>query len=228
MPDEPAALRTAIIEKILVADRHSAVELILRWAKTQDDNLAVLDLLESVLGEIGRWWDTDEGASLAHGYVAAKVAEDVLESLLASGESGPAGLASKGPMVLGNIEDDCHALGRRLVGTFLRTAGWEVIDLGTDVPAEEFVDKALEVGARVIGVSAMMYSTAMNIVKLRQEIDKRGLTGRLQLAVGGAVFVLRPELVKEVGGDGTARNALTAPRMVEELWERAKNAGSLT
>jgi methanogenic corrinoid protein MtbC1 len=131
---------------------------------------------------------------------------------------------SKGAVVIGCTEDDYHPLGCRLVGVFLKTAGWEVHDLGTDVLAGEFVDKAEESGARVIGVSAMMYSTADHIPKLRHEIDARGLKGRLQLAVGGAVFVLRPELVGEVGGDGTAKNATLAPALVDDLWTRSLSA----
>lgn len=73
----------------------------------------------------------------------------------------------------------------------------------------------------MIGVSAMMYTTALNIKSLRAEIDRRGLTGKIQLAVGGAVFVLRPDLVDEIGGDGTARNAMAAPALFDDLWEKA-------
>ena len=82
----------------------------------------------------------------------------------------------------------------------------------------DFVDAALANGARVIGVSAMMLTTAENIRALRSEIDARGLGGRIQLAVGGAVFKLRPELMLEVGGDGTASSAIQAPELFERLW----------
>ena len=113
-------------------------------------------------------------------------------------------------MVIGNIEEDFHALGRQMVRTFSRAEGWDVIDLGNDVPAAEFVSKALAAGARVIGVSAMMSTTAGNVAKVRAEIDRRGLNGRLRLAVGGAVFVVLPGLADEVGADGSAPNALAA------------------
>ena len=73
--------------------------------------------------------------------------------------------------MIGNIEDDFHSLGRQTVCPFLTAAGWEVHDLGNDVPAEQFLDKALEVNASVIGVSAMMQTTALNIRKLRAMID---------------------------------------------------------
>lgn len=103
------------------------------------------------------------------------------------------------------------------MGLFLAAAGWEVHDLGNDVPAEELLEKAIEVGACVVGASAMMQTTALNIRKLRQLIDQRGLTERIKLAVGGAVFNWRPDLVAEVGGDGTAHNAIGADELFMRL-----------
>ena len=132
---------------------------------------------------------------------------------------------AKGPVVMGNIEDDYHPLGRKMVVAFLRVAGWKVLDLGNDVMPKKFVDTALEAGACIIGASAMMYTNAMNIKKIREEIDHRGLTGYLQLAVGGAVFKLRPELVQEVGGDGTAGDATKAPALMDELWKYSSEKG---
>jgi methanogenic corrinoid protein MtbC1 len=90
-----------------------------------------------------------------------------------------------------------------------------------DVPAGQFVDEAEAKGVRVIGASAMMYTTARNVVRIREELERRGLAGRIQLAVGGAVFKLRPELVAEFGGDGTAASAVEASPLFQELWQRS-------
>ena len=134
---------------------------------------------------------------------------------------------SKGPVVIGNVEDDFQSLGRKFVVIFLLAAGWEVIDLGNDVPASTFVDTAVQVGSKVIGVSAMMLSTAENIRAIREEIDKRALSGRIQLAVGGAIFKLHPELASLFGGDGTAAHAVDASSLFEKLWERASQNGHI-
>jgi methanogenic corrinoid protein MtbC1 len=64
----------------------------------------------------------------------------------------------------------------------------------------------------------MMLTTAENIRAVRAELDARGLPGRIRLAVGGAVFKLRPELVREVGGDGSAPSAIQAPALFDRLW----------
>jgi methanogenic corrinoid protein MtbC1 len=108
-----------------------------------------------------------------------------------------------------------------MVVAFLRTNGWEVLDLGVDVAPTQFVDQAEASGAKIIGASAMMHTTAKNVARIREEIDRRGLTGRLRLAVGGAVFKLRPELVEEFGGDGTAASAVEASTLFETLWQQA-------
>ena len=207
------------------ADRAGAAAVVDAWAVGRSFTQVVPELLSPTLESFGTLWSQGHGGvSLATGYVAAKVAEDILSRLLQ--ESNPDGspiLPSKGPVILGNVEDDFHPLGRNMVVAFLRAAGWDVRDLGVDVPPAQFVDQAEETGARVIGASAMMHTTAKNVARIREEIDRRGLTGKVQLAVGGAVFKLRPELVADLGGDGTAASALEAPALFERLWQRSLN-----
>lgn len=208
-----------LLNAMLNADRPAAAAVIDRLiAEGVPAERIIVDILDQALVGIGELWER-ESASLAQGFVAAKIAEDVLlRCLPAMGAAARHG----SPVVLGNIENDFHSLGRRIVGTFLTAAGWEVYDLGNDVLAEHFVDKALEVRAVVIGVSAMMQTNALNIRKVRELIDARGLQDRLKLAVGGAVFNWRPDLVAEVGADGTARNAAGANALLRRLQAAAK------
>lgn len=205
--------RKQLFDRILGGDRQGAVTLLDQWAERRHWRNTITELLEPVLDEIGRCWSAEK-ISLAAGYLAGRIAEDILLKAAGAEEAVP---ESKGPVVIGNVEDDYHSLGRKLVGVFLRTAGWRVIDLGNDVLAGDFVDAAVANAAPVIGVSAMMLTTAENIRKVREELDQRGLSGRIKLAVGGAVFRIRPELVAEVGGDGTAASAVDAPRLMAEL-----------
>lgn len=180
----------------------------------------ISDILDPALVRLGNKWE-QEILSLAQGFVAAKIAEDIMLRCMPEHTIH----TPKGVVVIGNIEDDFHSLGRRIVTLFLTAAGWEVHDLGNDVPAEQFIDKALEVGALVVAASAMMQTTALNIRKLRELIDRRGLQQRIKLAVGGAVFNWRPELVDEVGGDGTARNATGADELCMRLQAAAQAGG---
>ena len=203
-----------LIEFILAGYRKEAMDLLDDWAGRFHWRQTINDLLEPALDEIGKRWAAEK-ISLAAGYLAGKIAEDVLLKAAQAEEAVP---ETKGPIVIGNIEDDYHSLGRKLVGVFLKTAGWKVIDLGNDIFAVDFVDAAVANNAKIIGVSAMMLTTAENIRKIRLEIDRRGL--RIKLAVGGAVFKVRPELVAEVGGDGTVSSAVDAPRLMDQLLDQ--------
>ena len=213
-------IHTALLAMITHADRKGAERLIEEWGAGHGFDNLLVDVIGPVLREVGEMWQSED-FSLAHSYVASKIAEDAVNKFVRT--TGGAEFGTKGPAVLGNIEDDCHPLGRRLVAAFLKADGWKISDLGIDVEAKAFVDEAVKVGAKVIGVSAMIYTTAENIRAIRAEIDERGLNGRIQLAVGGAVFRLRPELVELVGGDGTAADALEAPALFTRLWSRAEH-----
>lgn len=207
-----------LIEMIQKADRQGADLLLDNWAAEHGYERLLKDVLEPTLLLIGEEWRTAENFTLAQAYVAAKVAEDALMKASEHKKDSDVTPPEKGPVVIGNIEEDFHSLGRRMLKTFLEADGWIVHDLGNDVPAAEFVDKAVEIGARVIGVSAMMRTTALNIKQLRAELDSRGLSDRIKLAVGGAVFLVCPGFDQEVGGDGTTRTAIDAPALFERLW----------
>lgn len=200
------------------SERKRALQIVDRLlAQGWDEHVVVRDVLNPALVKIGALWAC-EAVSLSQTFVAAKIAEDILHHCfleMKQGRSMP--IAPKGPVVLGNIEDDFHGLGRRIVGTFLRSAGWEVHDLGNDVPAEDFVEMAVAVDAPVIGVSAMMQTTALGIQNIRSAIDRKGLKDKVRLAVGGAVFTWRPQLAEEVGADGMATNAVEADALLLEL-----------
>lgn len=205
------------------ADRSGAAVLLDQAVAESGFRRTISELLEPTLRQIGERFAIDK-LTLAQGYVAGKIAEDLLAKLEAGTADAGGNAERRGIAVLGNAEDDYHALGRRMVGTFLRVDGWRVEDLGNDVLPEAFVDAAERTGARVIGVSAMMLTNALNIARVREEIDRRGLSGRVKLAVGGAVFVMRPELVAEVGGDGTCPTAMDAPTLFARLAAEAGGA----
>jgi methanogenic corrinoid protein MtbC1 len=218
-------IQRELLDTVLRADQAGANALLDAWAAEHGYGRLLMDVVEPMLEYVGRSYMDSQTVTLAQAYVAGMIAEDALNKMVAQNRRGQSeNLLPRRPVVIGNIEEDFHALGRKMVGTFLTAEGWQVHDLGNDVSAQLFVDKAQEVGARVIGVSAMMTTTAHNIRQLRAEIDRRGLTGRIQLAVGGAIFVLCPEMVQEVGGDGTAPNALGAARLFEQLWQRSLDA----
>jgi methylmalonyl-CoA mutase cobalamin-binding domain/chain len=212
----------SLFQALKISDRIAANDIVDEYAYKSNYEDALKNLLEPALLLFGEYWMKNPDISLANGYIAGKIAEDILLKTADEYNKRTLEKKYKGIAVVGNIEDDYHSLGRRLVSVFLEASGWEVHDLGNDVLPEEFINSALDKGAKVIGASAMMFVNAKNIKKLREEINNRGYKDKLMLAVGGAILNLRPELVKTVGGDGTAPNAISAVKLFEELSLRSK------
>jgi len=208
--------QTLIAGLIKEGEKDQAVNKLTVWANETSYRMVVFNILEPMLVQWGKLWMKGE-LSLAHGYLSGKVAEEFYLLASQNEEFVSTSVKNKGKVIIGNIEDDFHPLGRRLVSIYSQAAGWDIIDLGNDVPAELFVEKAIEHNAQIIAVSAMMFTTAKNILNVRKEMDKQSISGKVKLAVGGAVFKLRPELVGEVGGDGTAGTAMEAPELFESL-----------
>ncbi len=135
---------------------------------------------------------------------------DVLRPHLAAG-----GVPTAGRVVLGTVRGDLHDIGKNLVGILLGGAGFDVTDLGVDVSAERFVDAAVERGAVVIGVSALLTTTMTGMRDVVEQVRARGLAGRVKVIVGGAPVT--ETFAREIGADGFAYDAASAALRVKQL-----------
>lgn len=218
---ETRELFDTLFGMLLRSERQAAVELVDSLLRDgEKPEFIVQELLDPALVKQGQMWGVGQ-ISLAQAYVSARIAEDILMRCVEA-RHGNEPVKTRGIIVIGNIEDDFHSLGRKIVAVFLRSNGWIVHDLGNDVTADEFVEQAIANNAGIIAASAMMYTTALNIKKIRKILDDRGLSGKIKLAVGGAVFNGRPDLVSEVGGDGSAVNAFESLELMDRLLHSQK------
>lgn len=120
-----------------------------------------------------------------------------------------------GKVVLATIEGDIHDIGKTLVGTMLSASGFEVYDLGVDVPIMEIVQKAREVGADIVAVSALLTTTMVRQRDLIEAIEDVGLRSSVKVMVGGAPVTR--EWVKEIGADGYSEDAIGAVQVAKAL-----------
>ena len=118
-------------------------------------------------------------------------------------------------VVLGTVQGDIHSIGKNIVGAMLFAAGFEVIDLGEDVPAVEFVKKSKEVHADLVGASALLTITLPGQKKIVDALKATGMRNKVKTIFGGAPCT--PEWVQEIGGDGYAGNAMEAVRVAKQL-----------
>ncbi|NMW22825.1 MAG: corrinoid protein [Chlorobiaceae bacterium] len=118
-------------------------------------------------------------------------------------------------IVIGVIEGDTHDIGKNLVRIILETEGYEVIDVGRDVPPDRFVEKAKEVGADVIALSTLMTTTMEGMGEVVELLKAEGIRNRFKVIVGGAP--LSQAYSNKIGADGYAPNAKSAARLIKRL-----------
>ncbi len=178
---------------------------------TLDKGMDVLEVIENgfVAGirEVGRLWEEGELflPELVIGADAMKKAMDVLQPSLEGGEGGR---DSFGHVVIGTIEGDIHDIGKTLVATMLAANGFEVTDLGADVPVAKFIETAEEKGADWIAISALLTTTMPGQKKVIEQLKAKSLHGNVRVMVGGAPC--SAEWASEIGADGYAGDAVAA------------------
>lgn len=126
------------------------------------------------------------------------------------------GVKSSGKVVLGTVKGDLHDVGKNLVGMMLKGAGFEVIDLGADVPAEKFISTIKEVGdVKILALSALLTTTLPNMKETIKAVNDADLHKELKIMVGGAP--LTDHFAKEIGADGYAPDASRAVGLAKSL-----------
>jgi 5-methyltetrahydrofolate--homocysteine methyltransferase len=125
------------------------------------------------------------------------------------------GQKSKGKIILGTVKGDIHDIGKNLVSIMMSGSGLEVVDLGVDVPAEKFLGVAEENHAGIIGLSALLTTTMMEMRKAIEVVKGSRLDPKPWIIVGGAPVT--EAFAKEIGADGYGADAVTAVEVATQL-----------
>jgi corrinoid protein of di/trimethylamine methyltransferase len=134
---------------------------------------------------------------------AMKAGTEVLQPLLAS-----SGVKAKGKVVIGTVRGDLHDIGKNLVKMMMEGKGLEVIDLGVDVPAEKFVEKAIEEKADIVACSALLTTTMTEIGTVVDAIVRAGIRDEVTIMIGGAPVT--DSFCKQIGADIYTPDAASA------------------
>lgn len=135
---------------------------------------------------------------------------DVLRPLIPKEKSG-----GKCKVVIGVARGDTHDIGKNLVKIMLESANYEVIDLGRDVPVEDFVNTAKREGAKVIGLSTLMSTSMNNMAKVVEMLKNEGIKDKIKVIVGGGP--ISQSFADKIGADGYSVNATEAVKLVDRL-----------
>lgn len=135
---------------------------------------------------------------------------DILKPLLAKD-----GIPSKGKVVIGSVKGDLHDIGKNLVGIMLKGAGYEIIDLGSDVAPEKFISAVREHNAQIVGMSALLTTTMPVMKDVVDMLKAEGLADKVRVVVGGAP--LSNEYAEEIGASAYCYDAANAVQTVSRL-----------
>ncbi len=124
------------------------------------------------------------------------------------------GVDPVGKVVIGTVKGDLHDIGKNLVGMMLEGAGFEIVDLGTDVTPDLFV-AAIQEGADVVGLSALLTTTMPTMKNTIQAIEESGLRDQVKIIIGGAPVTA--DYARQIGADGYAPDASQAASLAKEL-----------
>jgi corrinoid protein of di/trimethylamine methyltransferase len=127
-------------------------------------------------------------------------------------------LKSAGTVVIGTVRGDIHEIGKSLVATMLTANGFEVHDLGVDVPVEAFVSRVRESGANLVGLSALLTTTMHGQKDVIEALRKAGVRGQVKVMVGGAPVTKK--WADDIGADGWAQDAVAAVDLAVRLAAR--------
>jgi corrinoid protein of di/trimethylamine methyltransferase len=148
---------------------------------------------------------------------AMKAAFKVLQPVI---EKNKLQAAHAGRVVIGTVKGDIHDIGKTIVATLLESAGFEVFDLGVDVPSMSFIDKAIETKADIIASSALLTTTTEYQKEIIDLLKELGLRDKFKVMVGGGPVT--PELAKEIGADGYGQDPWEAVKVAKELVAQTK------
>ncbi|MBV7273408.1 cobalamin-dependent protein [Clostridium sp. PL3] len=169
-----------------------------------DQGVPTLDIIQSLqdgMGIVGKRFEEKE-YFLSELIMSAEVFNEASQLL---GGMGEAGESKYGVFVLGTIYDDIHDIGKNIVTTVMRSNGFEVIDLGVDVPTAKFIEAIKQYKPKVVGISCLLTTCFDNVKECIQAIENEGLRNNVKVLIGGGP--VDEATGKYVKADVVAKNA---------------------
>ena len=175
----------------------------------------ILRIIGNVMRFVGELFEKEE-IFLPDLIGSAECVKNVIDEVLdpairASGEKK----VVKGIVIIGTVESDVHSIGKDLVSSFLFSNGYEVYNLGVDVPASKFIQKAEETGAQVIALSSLLTMSMDFQRQFITELKNQGIRNKYKVIVGGAPT--SGDWAQQIGADGWADDAIEAVNLVNNI-----------
>lgn len=200
---------------LLDFDKEKAEVLLKDLSKQENYELKIGSLLENALREIGELWSKGELA-LSQIYMAGKICEDIMNSILPERKAQNTNL--KIAIVTLN---DFHLLGKKIVSSILKSAGYNLIDYGHGIKEQELVDNVISDKIEILLISTLMLHSALSIKNMVDLFKERKY--KIKVLVGGAPFNFDEKLWKQVGVDAMGKSPSDAINILNKWTKEVKN-----
>jgi 5-methyltetrahydrofolate--homocysteine methyltransferase len=204
-----------IFEAVLEGQQKKALEKVTQALAENIDPAVILNEgMVKAMAEVGRLFEEGE-YFVPEMLIAARAMQSGLAVL--KPHLAQADVKSSGKVVTGTVKGDLHDIGKNLVSMMLEGAAFEIVDLGSDVSPEKFVEAVRSSGADIVAMSALLTTTMPNMKTTIEALEAAGMRDKVKVIVGGAP--LTPEYAKQIGADGYASDASRAVNLAKSLVE---------
>ncbi len=208
---------TELTQAMIDLDEEKINELVKQKVQAGEDPLNIIKECNEGMVEIGKLFEQNE-YFLSELIMSGEIFKNImaeLEPML--GDVKTENEPSKGIVVIGTVKEDIHDIGKDIVVSMLKGTGYEVVDLGVDVPAENFVQAVKESGAKVLGLSCLLNFTFPELKKVVEELNAAGIRDSVKVVIGGAPC--NEDVRQFSGADYYARDAAAAVTICNEVYK---------
>jgi corrinoid protein of di/trimethylamine methyltransferase len=172
----------------------------------------IMNKMVPAMDEVGRRFECEDYfvPELLLSARAMKGSMELLRPLLAEKGTQPVGRVA-----IGTVKGDLHDIGKNLVASMLEGGGFEVVDLGADVPPEKFIQAVQEKGVQIVALSALLTVTMPSMKNTIEALKQAGVREKIKIMVGGAPVT--PQFATEIGADGYSDNASAAVHLARQF-----------
>jgi corrinoid protein of di/trimethylamine methyltransferase len=215
-----------MVQAVIDGEKERAVELAQEALRLEVPPLEAIDKGYVVgIQKVGELFEKGD-FFLPEMMLAAQAMQEALELLDPYLERQKVGREEKGMVVIGTVEGDIHEIGKNIVALLLKVNGFTVYDLGPDVNALDFIKRAQEMKADIIGASALMTTTMPGQGEIVELLKDMGLRDRFHVTVGGTPVT--QEWAEEIGADSWAENATRAVAILEKAMKERRGHARAT
>jgi methanogenic corrinoid protein MtbC1 len=201
-----------LIKLIVDLSEKETIDLVQKRLNAGEDPLKILEQIRVAMAEVGKRFESKEyflPDLIMSGEILNKITK-ILEPHLKADVK----VENLGKVVLGTVFGDIHDIGKNIVKFMLESNGFEVYDLGVNVPKEKFVEKIKEVNAKIVGLSGFLTLAYDSMKETIEEIEKEGLRERARIMIGGGQ--INEEVRKYVGADSYGKDAIEAVTLAKK------------